>query len=73
MTRSIELKDSVARIDDPQYELLLLRACTGISKLYFSLRACPPSFVESTQLTFDEALRSSLERIVMASGPGFGD
>nr|GEX51250.1 hypothetical protein [Tanacetum cinerariifolium] len=36
----------VAKIDDPQCELLLLRSCT--------------------------ALRSSLERIVTTSGPGFG-
>ena len=65
--------DRVAKLDDPQCELLLLRACTGVSKLYFALRTCPPSTFEVAQRTFDEALRSSLERIVTASGPGFGD
>ncbi|XP_071708976.1 uncharacterized protein [Rutidosis leptorrhynchoides] len=49
------------------------RACTGVSKLYFTLRTCPPSIFKAAQRAFDEALRSSLERIVTASGPGFGD
>ncbi|KAK9691330.1 hypothetical protein RND81_09G190100 [Saponaria officinalis] len=71
--RTIELMDSLARLDDPQCELLLLRVCTGISKLYFALRTCTPSAFRAAQLCFDASLRSSLERIVVASGPGFGD
>ncbi|KAK9732675.1 hypothetical protein RND81_04G014600 [Saponaria officinalis] len=73
MTRTIELMDSIAMIDDPQSELLLIRACTGISKLYFALRTCSPAVFESARLTFDTSLRSHLERIVTVSGPGFGD
>ncbi|XP_071700272.1 uncharacterized protein [Rutidosis leptorrhynchoides] len=73
VTKSIALMDKVAKLDDPQCELLLLRACTGVSKLYFTLRTCPPSIFKAAQRAFDEALRSSLERIVTASGPGFGD
>ncbi|GJW46901.1 hypothetical protein Tco_0078547 [Tanacetum coccineum] len=34
---------------------------------------CPPHVFGSAQLSFDMALRSALERIVTASGPGFGD
>ena len=71
--KTITLMDRVAKLDDPQCELLLLRACTGVSKLYFALRTCPPTTFEMAQRTFDEALRSSLERIVTASGPGFGN
>ncbi|GJY27650.1 hypothetical protein Tco_0403417 [Tanacetum coccineum] len=37
------------------------------------MRTCPPRFFESAQRSFDVALRSSLERIVTASEPGFGD
>ncbi|GJZ53301.1 hypothetical protein Tco_0608186 [Tanacetum coccineum] len=37
------------------------------------MRTCSPCVFESTQLSFDMALRSALERIVMASGLGFGD
>ncbi|GJT06297.1 hypothetical protein Tco_0840759 [Tanacetum coccineum] len=54
-------------------ELLLLRACAGISKLYFAIRTCPPWVFERAQRSFDAALCSALERIVTASGLGFGD
>ncbi|GJU13631.1 hypothetical protein Tco_1136027 [Tanacetum coccineum] len=73
VTKTIALMDSVAKINDPQCELLLLRACTGISKLYFAMRKCPPCVFESAQRSFDIALRSALEHIVTAFGPGFGD
>ncbi|XP_056695632.1 uncharacterized protein [Spinacia oleracea] len=73
MTKTIGLMDKVAQLDDPRCEMLLLRACTGISKLYFALCTCPSAIFEAAQRTFDEALRSSLERIVTASGSGFGD
>ncbi|GJV93972.1 putative reverse transcriptase domain-containing protein, partial [Tanacetum coccineum] len=73
VAKTIELMDAIAKINDPQCELLLLRSCAGISRLYFTMRTCPPRVFESAQQTFDVALRSSLERIVTASGPGFGD
>ncbi|GJU02522.1 hypothetical protein Tco_1112860 [Tanacetum coccineum] len=73
VAKTIVLMDVVAKINDPQCELLLLRSCTGISRLYFTMRTCPSRFFESAQRSFDVALRSSLERIVTASGPGFGD
>ncbi|GJX18224.1 reverse transcriptase domain-containing protein [Tanacetum coccineum] len=73
VTKTIVLMDTVARINDPQCELLLLRACAGISKLYFAMRTCSPWVFEMAQRSFDAALRSALERIVTASGPGFGD
>ena len=46
VTKTIELMDAVAKLKDPQCELLLLRACAGISKLYFSMRTCPPPVFE---------------------------
>ncbi|GJU00843.1 reverse transcriptase domain-containing protein [Tanacetum coccineum] len=73
VSKTIGLLDTVAKINDPQCELLLIRACAGISKLYFAMRTCPPRVFESAQLSFDMALRCALERIVTASGPGFGD
>ncbi|GJX16333.1 hypothetical protein Tco_0217165 [Tanacetum coccineum] len=73
VSKTIRLLDAVAKINDPQCELLLIRACTGVSKLYFTMRTCPPRVFESAQLSFDMALRSALERIVTASGPGFRD
>ncbi|GJU00320.1 hypothetical protein Tco_1110658, partial [Tanacetum coccineum] len=73
VSRTIGLLDAVAKINDPQCELLLIRACAGVSKLCFAMRTCSPCVFESAQLSFDMALRSALERIVTASGPGFGD
>ncbi|GKD62061.1 hypothetical protein Tco_1299570, partial [Tanacetum coccineum] len=73
VTKTIRLMDTVAKINDPQCELLLLRACMGISKLYFAMLICPPCFFEIAQRSFDVALRSALERIVTAYALGFGD
>lgn len=73
MDKTIGLMDAVSNINDPQCELLLLRSCSGISKLYFSMRTCPPRVFETAHRSFDKGLRSSLKRIVTASGPGFGD
>ncbi|GKA58818.1 putative reverse transcriptase domain-containing protein [Tanacetum coccineum] len=72
VSKTIGLLNAVAKINDPQCELLLIWACAGVSKLYFAMRACPPRVFESTQLSFDMALRSALERIVTTSGPRFG-
>ncbi|GKB69849.1 putative reverse transcriptase domain-containing protein, partial [Tanacetum coccineum] len=73
VSKTIGLLDEVAKINDPQCELLLIRACAGISKLYFAMRTCPPRVFESAQLSFDTALRSALERIVTTCGSGFGE
>ncbi|GJS00068.1 hypothetical protein Tco_0316576 [Tanacetum coccineum] len=73
VSKSIELMDVVAKLNDPQCELMLLRACPGISKLYFFMRICSPKVFEQAQRSFDAALHSALERIVTASGPRFGD
>ena len=37
VAQTIELMDAVAKINDPQCELLLLRACTGIFKPHFTM------------------------------------
>nr|GFB29021.1 hypothetical protein [Tanacetum cinerariifolium] len=73
VTKTIRLMDAIAKINDPQCELLLLRSCAEISRLYFTMRTCPPRVFEYAQRSFDVALRSSLERIITAYGPGFDD
>ncbi|GKA31130.1 ankyrin repeat-containing protein ITN1-like protein, partial [Tanacetum coccineum] len=73
VSKTIGLLDVVAKINDPQCELLLIHTCAGISKLYFAMRTCPSRVFESAQLAFDMALRSALERIVTAFGLGFCD
>ncbi|KAL5700962.1 peptidylprolyl isomerase [Ranunculus cassubicifolius] len=71
--KTIAQMDAVSKLHDPQSELLLLRNCTGVSKLYFAMRTCSPRAFEIAQTKFDEALRVSLQRVVTTSGPGFGD
>ncbi|GJR27317.1 ankyrin repeat-containing protein ITN1-like protein [Tanacetum coccineum] len=65
VSKTIGYMDAVVKINDHQRELLLLRACMGISKLYFAMRTCPPCIFESTQRYFDVALCSALERDVL--------
>ncbi|GKD55875.1 hypothetical protein Tco_1289262 [Tanacetum coccineum] len=62
VSKTIGLLDAVAKINDPQCELLLIRACAGVSKLYFTMRTCPPRVFESAQLSFVMALVLALER-----------
>ncbi|GJR95067.1 hypothetical protein Tco_0267241 [Tanacetum coccineum] len=73
VAKTIGLVDAVSKINNPQCELFLLLACTGISKLYFAMRTCSPWVFEMAQRSFDAALRCALERIVTTSGPGFDD
>ncbi|GKB00095.1 putative reverse transcriptase domain-containing protein [Tanacetum coccineum] len=56
VSKTIGLLNAVAKINDPQCELLLIRACAGVSKLYFAMRTCPPRVFEAAQLSFDMAL-----------------
>jgi hypothetical protein len=62
----------LAILDDPQVELLLLRACMGLCRMVHVLRCSPPQAVAAGVAVFDDALHSSLRRIVVAEGPGFG-
>ncbi|GKF67501.1 hypothetical protein Tco_0197180, partial [Tanacetum coccineum] len=73
VSKSIELMNNVTQINDPQCEFLFLRACAGVSKLYFSMRTCSSQIFKPAQRSFDVALHSALERIVTTSRPGFGD
>ncbi|GKE05960.1 hypothetical protein Tco_1397978 [Tanacetum coccineum] len=65
VAKTIELMNAIAKINDPQCELLLLHACTGISKLHFAMRTCPPRVFESAQRSFNVALCFALERNVL--------
>ncbi|XP_074347445.1 uncharacterized protein LOC141686301 [Apium graveolens] len=73
VSKTISLMEAIHKLEDPQCELLLLLNCTGVAKLYYKLRTCPPPFFGEAQTQFDQALCISLERIVTGSGPGFGD
>nr|GEZ78006.1 hypothetical protein [Tanacetum cinerariifolium] len=61
------------QLHDPQSELLLLRSCMGIAKLFFGLRTCQPVHMEEATLFFDKGLRGSIENIMVCGRPFFGD
>ncbi|GJW86378.1 putative reverse transcriptase domain-containing protein [Tanacetum coccineum] len=57
----------------PQNELLLLRSCMGIAKLFSGLRTCHPIHMKEEALFFDKGLCGSIENIVVCGGPFFED
>jgi hypothetical protein len=71
--KTMELITAVGKLHDPQCKLLLLSNCAGVGRLFYAIRTCPPDSFGGTQVQFNLALRASLEKIVTASGPGFGD
>ncbi|GKE19027.1 hypothetical protein Tco_1426604 [Tanacetum coccineum] len=70
---AVDLMGFLPQLHDPQSELLLLRSCMGIAKLFFGLRTCQPVHMEDAALFFDKGLRGSIENIVVCGGPFFGD
>ena len=71
--RAAELMHLLVQLRDPQSELLLLRSCKGIAKLFFGLRTCQPIHIEEAVILFDKELREAVEDIVVGGGPFFGD
>ncbi|KAK2455796.1 hypothetical protein QL285_003218 [Trifolium repens] len=71
--KAVELMQLLPRLRDPQSELLLLRSCMGIAKLFFGLRTCQPVHMEEAAILFDKGLRGAVEDIVVSGGPFFGD
>ncbi|GKG39895.1 hypothetical protein Tco_0466672, partial [Tanacetum coccineum] len=50
VSKTIGLLDAIAKINDPQCELLIIQACARVSKLYFAMRTCP--LVSLSRLNF---------------------
>ncbi|MCI13054.1 hypothetical protein A2U01_0034166, partial [Trifolium medium] len=71
--RAVELMHLLPRLRDPHSELLLLRSCMGIAKLFFGLRTCQPVYIEDATILFDKELRGAVEDIVVDGGPFFED
>ncbi|KAL7603985.1 hypothetical protein Lser_V15G19890 [Lactuca serriola] len=70
---AVNLMRLLPQLSDPQSELLLLRSCMGISKLFYGLRTCQPVHMEEAAIFFDNGLRAAIEDIVVCGGPFFGD
>ncbi|KAJ0856068.1 putative reverse transcriptase domain, DNA/RNA polymerase superfamily [Helianthus annuus] len=71
--KAVDLMRLLPILGDPQSELLLLRSCMGIAKLFFGLRTCQPVHMEDAALFFDKDLREAIEELVVCGGPFFGD
>ncbi|GKD29043.1 hypothetical protein Tco_1239821 [Tanacetum coccineum] len=73
VVNAVDLMSLLPRLHDPHSDLLLLRSCMGISKLFFSLRTCLPVHMEESALFSDKSLCRSIENIVVSGGSLFGD
>ncbi|GKE36208.1 putative reverse transcriptase domain-containing protein [Tanacetum coccineum] len=55
---AVDLMGLFQQLHDPQSELLLLRSCMVIAKLFFGLRTCQPVHMEEAALFFYRASRA---------------
>lgn len=70
--KTIHLMDCIKKLRDPQSELLLLRNCAGVSKLYFTMRTTRPQVLKAAQQRFDLHLLQYLRYLMTGDEPGFG-
>ncbi|RHN77582.1 hypothetical protein MtrunA17_Chr1g0156331 [Medicago truncatula] len=61
------------QLRDRHNELLLLRSCLGITKIFFGLRTCQPIHMEEATMLFDKELGGVVEDVVVGGGSFFGD
>ncbi|XP_052626824.1 uncharacterized protein LOC128133428 [Lactuca sativa] len=69
---AVDLMGLLLQLCDPQSELLLLRSCMGIAKLFFGLRTCQPIHIEEAALSFDKGLRRFKYPFKIIPDNGFG-
>ena len=55
---------SLTDLEDSQMEIALLRSCLALPKLSFSLRTCPPMYIQQACSNFDNLMRDTLSDIV---------
>ena len=71
--KAVELMHLLPQLRDPQSELLLLRSCMGVAKMFFGMRTCQPEHLEQAATYFDSGLRGACEDIMVSGGSFFGD
>ncbi|XP_026397441.1 uncharacterized protein LOC113292800 isoform X1 [Papaver somniferum] len=70
--KTIQMMQKIKKLQDPQCELLLMRNCTGVSRLYFTLRTTSPLEIHAVTSRFDEHLFQYLRHIIVGDGAGLG-
>lgn len=53
----------MSNLDNPQLELLLLRACVGMQKIMYNLRSASGGWIEGSTCFFDDVVHQSLVHI----------
>jgi hypothetical protein len=64
MESLFELVEASTELDDPQLQLILLRACLGLPKVVYHLRTTPPNIMSSIASTFDKRMSPYITQIV---------
>ena len=59
--------DKLHDLEDSQMETTLLHSCLSMPKFNFTLRSCPPSYIQQATSAFDVLMRESLSDL--AGGP----
>lgn len=70
--KTVHLMNCVRKLKDPQCELLLLRSCTSVSKLYFTLRTTNPRVLGPAIIHYDHHLFKYLQHLITGDVVGFG-
>ncbi|XP_026436600.1 uncharacterized protein LOC113334597 [Papaver somniferum] len=68
----VELMECIKRLQDPQCELLLVRNCAGVSKLYFTMRTTNPQALRAAKSRLDQYLQLFLWYLITGDGAGYG-
>ncbi|XP_026400006.1 uncharacterized protein LOC113295887 [Papaver somniferum] len=66
------LMHNIKKLQDPQSKLLLLRRCTGVSRLFFTMRTTTPLALQAATTLFDKQLLQYLRQLIVRDGAGFG-
>ena len=61
--KAVELMHLLPQLGDPQSELLLLRSCMGIAKLFFGLRTCQPVHMEGRRFGLTKSYEGRLRTL----------
>ncbi len=65
----MEVQEKILELDDPQVEMHLLRSCLGVCRVNHLLRTVPKDNILNQLHKFDDALRSSLGRVIHSAIP----
>ncbi|XP_026399437.1 uncharacterized protein LOC113295303 [Papaver somniferum] len=72
VNKTVLLLNAIKKLKDPQSEMLLLRNCTGVSRLYFAMRTTNPAALQPATDLFDYHLLKYLRLLITGDGAGFG-